>query len=84
LHRDTIIIVLKGMVTIMAKDLRGTWKETGVGLGHAFRDLGKTLIKTGATAVKKVDAWANKEDYAEEEPKTEDSTKEEGTSEENN
>lgn len=50
----------------MAKDLRGSWKETGVGLGHAFRDLGKTLVKTGATAAKKVDAWANSEDEASE------------------
>ena len=41
----------------MAKDLRGSWKETGTSLGHAFRDLGKTLIKTGATAAKKVDKW---------------------------
>ncbi len=46
----------------MAKDLRSNWKETGTSLGHAFRDLGKTLIKTGATAVKKVDQWANSED----------------------
>ncbi len=56
------------------KDLRGTWKETGKSLGHAFRDLGKTLIKTGATAVKKADEWANKEDGNEvpaEETKTE-------------
>lgn len=43
----------------MADDLRGTWKETGVSLGHAFRDLGKTLIKTGAKVVKKADEWAN-------------------------
>ena len=50
----------------MAKDLKDTWKETGKGLGYAFRDLGKSLIKTGATAVKKVDQWANKEDYTEE------------------
>lgn len=50
----------------MAKGLRDSWKETGVGLGHAFRDLGKTLIKTGSNAVKKVDAWANKEDYEQE------------------
>lgn len=49
----------------MAKDLRGTWKETGVGLGHAFRDLGKTLIKTGANVVKKADNWANGDDNAE-------------------
>ena len=50
----------------MAKDLRDSWKETGVGLGHAFRDLGKTLIKTGSKAVKKVDEWANREDYEQE------------------
>ena len=50
----------------MADDLRGKWKETGVGLGHAFRDMGKTLIKTGATALKKADNWANGEDNSEE------------------
>ena len=50
----------------MAKDLKDSWKETGVGLGHAFRDLGKTLIKTGSKAVKKVDEWANREDYQQE------------------
>ena len=46
----------------MADDLKSSWKETGVGLGHAFRDLGKTLIKTGANAMKKADEWANGED----------------------
>ena len=46
----------------MAKDLKDTWKETGIGLGHAFRDLGKALIKTGADALKKADEWANSED----------------------
>lgn len=50
----------------MAKDLRGSWKETGTSLGHAFRDLGKTLIKTGATAAKKVDKWVNEEEKSEE------------------
>ena len=56
----------------MAKDLRGTWKETGIGLGHAFRDLGKTLIKTGATAMKKADKWVNSEEAEElKEEKTE-------------
>ncbi|MBR5518784.1 MAG: zinc-ribbon domain-containing protein [Clostridia bacterium] len=49
----------------MADDLRGKWKETGKGLGFAFRDLGKTIIKSGATAVKKADDWANKEDCSE-------------------
>lgn len=42
--------------------LKDNWKETGVGLGHAFRDLGKTLIKTAATGVKKADEWANGSD----------------------
>ncbi len=60
----------------MAKDLRSTWKETGVGLGHAFRDLGKTLIKTGATAAKKVDNWANREDETEATETTEEETTE--------
>lgn len=57
----------------MSKDLKDTWKETGTALGHAFRDFGKTLIKTGATAIKKADEWANKEEEtpAAEEPKQE-------------
>lgn len=46
----------------MADDLRGSWKETGKGLGHAFRDLGKTIVKTGKKAIQKVDQWANEED----------------------
>ncbi len=46
----------------MADSLKETWKETGKGLGHAFRDLGKTLIKTGANVVNKVDDWANGDD----------------------
>lgn len=50
----------------MAKDLKETWKETGIGLGHAFRDLGKALIKTGADAMRKADEWANSEDKDEE------------------
>ena len=54
----------------MGKDLKNDWKETGVGLGHAFRDLGKTLLKTGKTVIKKVDNWANSE---EEEKKEENS-----------
>ena len=43
----------------------GRWKEPGKGLGFAFRDLGKAIIKSGATAVKKADDWANKEDCPE-------------------
>lgn len=41
--------------------LRDNWKETGVGLGHAFRDLGKTLVKTVKTGAEKVDNWVNDE-----------------------
>lgn len=51
----------------VANDLRDSWKETGKGLGHAFRDLGKTLIKTGAQAIKKADEWANSEDKKQDE-----------------
>lgn len=63
----------------MAKDLKDSWKETGVGLGHAFRDLGKTLVKTGAKAVKKVDEWANSDEETQETPAEE--TAEEATEE---
>ncbi len=59
----------------MAKDLKDSWKETGVGLGHAFRDLGKTLLKTGAKVVKKADEWANSED-SEQEQKPEEKAEE--------
>lgn len=40
-------------------DLKDDWKKTGIGLGHAFRDLGKTLVKTIKTGVDKADEWAN-------------------------
>lgn len=63
----------------MAKDLRDTWKATGKGLGFAFRDLGKALVKTGATAFKKADNWANKEDNEEESAASAESTAEERT-----
>ncbi len=52
----------------MGKDLKESWKETGKELGFAFRDLGKTLIKTGATAMKKADEWANREENTEKSP----------------
>ena len=39
--------------------LKDNWKATGVSLGHAFKDLGKTLVKTASVAVDKVDQWAN-------------------------
>ena len=42
--------------------LRDNWKDTGVGLGHAFRDLGKTLVRTVKTGAEKVDNWVNNEE----------------------
>ena len=42
--------------------LKDSWKQTGVGLGHAFRDLGKTLVKTAQTGVDKVGEWANSDE----------------------
>ncbi len=43
-------------------DLKESWKETGKGLGNAFMDLGKTLVKTAAFGVKKAEEWANSDD----------------------
>ncbi len=53
------------------KNTGSSWKETGKGLGHAFRDLGKSLVKTASTAAQKVDDWANGEDNAPSEEKNE-------------
>lgn len=46
----------------MADSLKDNWKKTGVGLGHAFRDLGKSIIRSGSYAVNKADAWANEDE----------------------
>ena len=42
----------------MADNLRSKWKTAGVGFGHAFRDLGKAFVRTGAVVVNKADEWA--------------------------
>lgn len=42
--------------------LKDTWKETGKGLGFAFRDLGKAVIKTAKTGIDQADKWANGND----------------------
>ena len=44
--------------------LRDQWKQTGTGLGHAFRDLGKTLVKSAANVARKAENWADNEDNA--------------------
>lgn len=49
--------------------LKDDWKATGTGIGHAFRNLGKSIVKTVATGVNKADEWANsdiKEEFQEE------------------
>ncbi len=38
------------------------WKETGRDLGHAFKGLGKTLLKTAKTGVNKATEWAESDD----------------------
>ncbi len=37
-------------------------KENGKEFGHAFRDLGKTVIKSAKEGIVKVDEWANSDD----------------------
>ena len=46
--------------------MKEAWKDTGKGLGFAFRDLGKTLIRTAKVGVEKADEWANSEDKKQE------------------
>lgn len=40
-------------------DLKDTWKDVGKGLGFAFRDLGKAVIKSAKTGIDEVDKWAS-------------------------
>lgn len=40
----------------------GSWRETGKGLGQAFKGLGKTLVNTGSEGVEKAEEWAEKKD----------------------
>lgn len=35
------------------------WKDSGVELGHAFKQLGKTFVRSAKTTVDKADDWAN-------------------------
>ncbi len=43
-------------------DLRKSWKNTGTGLGGAFKNLGKTIINSGKKGVDKAVEWAERED----------------------
>lgn len=40
-------------------DLKDTWKDVGKGLGFAFRDLGKAVIKSAKTGIDEMNNWAN-------------------------
>lgn len=44
------------------QELKNDWKETGKGLGHAFKNLGKTVIKTAEVGVDKAVEWADRKD----------------------
>ncbi len=43
-------------------DLKDAWKQTGTSIGHAFRDLGKSLLVTGKVGMEKAADWAEKDD----------------------
>ncbi len=43
-------------------ELKDSWKKTGTSIGHAFRDLGKSLIITGKAGMEKATEWSEKED----------------------
>ncbi|MCR4703196.1 MAG: zinc ribbon domain-containing protein [Saccharofermentans sp.] len=45
--------------------LKDDWKETGKDLGGAFKQLGKSIVKSGATVVNKANDWAEKDDAKE-------------------
>lgn len=40
----------------------GTWRETGKNLGHAMRDLGKSILNTGAEVADNMDDWMDNKD----------------------
>lgn len=51
--------------------LKDSWKDAGVGFGHAFRDLGKAFAHTAKKTIHKVDEWANGEEDEQNQPETE-------------
>ena len=42
--------------------LKDEWKETGKDIGHAFKSLGKTLIRSASKGVEAAEKWANEEE----------------------
>ncbi len=45
--------------------LKDDWKETGKDLGGAFKQLGKSIVKSGAIVVNKANDWAERDDAKE-------------------
>ncbi|MBR3701778.1 MAG: zinc ribbon domain-containing protein [Clostridiales bacterium] len=45
--------------------LKDDWKETGKDLGGAFKQLGKSIVKSGAVVVNKANDWAERDDAKE-------------------
>lgn len=43
-------------------NLKNSWKNTGLGVTHALKGLGKTIITSGKTGVDKAVEWAGRED----------------------
>ena len=43
-------------------NLKKSWKNTGLGVTHALKGLGKTIINSGKTGVDKAVEWAGRED----------------------
>ena len=71
-NRSNRFIILAERDEHIMGDLRENWKETGVGLGHAFKNLGKSIVKSVKVGVVKADEWANGDDNE----KTEDAANE--------
>ncbi|HPF53491.1 MAG TPA: hypothetical protein P5116_04745 [Eubacteriales bacterium] len=40
-------------------ELKDSWKQTGKGLGSAFTNLGKSIVKSVKVGVHKADEWVN-------------------------
>lgn len=56
--------------------LKDDWKETGKDLGHAFKNLGKTLIRSASKGIEAAEKWAREEDKEHTEDKKESASNE--------
>ncbi len=58
--------------------LKDDWKETGKDLGHAFKNLGKTIIRSASKGIDAAEKWAAEDDKEHTEEKKESNTDETG------